>query len=185
MAVQTEEVDNQPPNSSTTPLSHNVLVEDEPEDNDNEDDDDDAEEDDDEEATSSSSTEPSDRLIRDKMTKLVNRMRSAPVALRVHDVIIKGNLKTKDSVIEAVILDDLKRASTLQEIFQAAAIADLKLRQLDIFDSVNFTLDAGPKELPGTTNVIIMVSETTSPLTGQIGMYTKPGVYLSYFNLIN
>ncbi|CAO2817021.1 unnamed protein product [Amaranthus hypochondriacus] len=175
MAVQTEEVDNPPPTSSTTPFSDNVVVDDEPEDNDNEDEDEDTEEADDEEAISSSSTEPSDRLIRDKMTKLVNRMRSEPVALRVHDVIIKGNLKTKDSVIEAEILDDLKRASTLQEIFQAAAIADLKLRQLDIFDSVKFTLDSGPEELPGTTNVIIMVSETTSPLTGQIGMYTKPG----------
>ncbi|KAL2903165.1 Sorting and assembly machinery component 50-like protein, partial [Bienertia sinuspersici] len=72
-------------------------------------------------------------------------------------------------------MDDIKQASTLQEIFQAAARANVKLRQLDIFDSVNLTIDSGPSELPGTANVVVKVSETKSPLTGEIGLFTKPG----------
>ncbi|CAO2825708.1 unnamed protein product [Amaranthus hypochondriacus] len=178
MAVETEDLDNQPPISQATHIN-NGDIDEEPEENDEEEEeeDDDAidEDDDEEEGSSLSKMKPNDALIKDKMTKLVNRVRSEPIALRVHDVVIKGNLKTKDSVIEAEILDELKQASTLQEIFQAAAIANLKLRQLDIFDSVNFTIDSGPKELPGTANVIVEVLETTRPVTGEIGVYTKPG----------
>lgn len=179
MAVETEDLDNQPPTPPAT-FTNNGDIDEEPEENDEEEDeeDDDAidEDDDEEKESSSSKIKPNDALIKDKMMKLVNRVRSEPIALRVHDVVIKGNLKTKDSVIEAEILDELKRASTLQEIFQAAAIANLKLRQLDIFDSVNFTIDSGPKELPGTANVIVEVLEATRPVTGEIGVYTKPGV---------
>ncbi|CAO2826095.1 unnamed protein product [Amaranthus hypochondriacus] len=131
MAVETEDLDNQPPISQATHIN-NGDIDEEPEENDEEEEeeDDDAidEDDDEEEGSSLSKMKPNDTLIKDKMTKLVNRVRSEPIALRVHDVVIKGNLKTKDSVIEADILDELKQASTLQEIFQAAAIANLKLR---------------------------------------------------------
>jgi len=111
-----------------------------------------------------------------KMMKLMNRLKSEPVTLRVHDVIIKGNTKTKDSVIEAEIVDELKKANTLQEIFQAAAIANARLRQLEIFDSISLMVDAGPPELPGTANVVVEVSETKRPLAGEIALFTKQGV---------
>ena len=91
-------------------------------------------------------------------------------------MIIKGNTKTRDSIIEAVIGDELQRASTMQEILQAAGIATARLRELGIFDSVSFLIDAGPKELPGTANVFVEVSETKSPFVGEIRTCTKPGV---------
>ncbi|CAN8259777.1 unnamed protein product [Cochlearia groenlandica] len=110
---------------------------------------------------------------RTKAESLFRRMREAPVSMRVHDVILKGNDKTKDHIIEAE-LDALREATTLQELLEASRVANSNLRALDIFDSVNITLDSGPPELPGTTNVVIQVVESKSPLTGQIGAYTKP-----------
>ena len=110
-----------------------------------------------------------------KTESLFRRMRSAPVPVRVHDVIVKGNTKTKDHIIEAEV-DGVREASTLQELLEASRVANSNLRALDVFDSVNVTLDSGPPELPGTTNVIIEVVESKSPLTGQIGAYTRAEV---------
>ncbi|ESQ48927.1 hypothetical protein EUTSA_v10020523mg [Eutrema salsugineum] len=110
-----------------------------------------------------------------KVESLFHRMREAPVPVRVHDVIVKGNEKTKDYIIEAEV-DAVREATTLQEILEASAIANSNLRALDIFDSVKITLDSGPPELPGTTNLVIQVVESKSPLTGQIGAYTRAGV---------
>lgn len=107
-----------------------------------------------------------------KMDNLFRRMQSEKVSLRVHDVLIKGNAKTKDSLIEAE-LEQLKRAATMQELLEAAGIATAKLQQLEIFDSVRITLDSGPLELPGTANVIVEVVETNSPLSGECGTYMK------------
>ncbi|KAL8170876.1 LOW QUALITY PROTEIN: hypothetical protein V2J09_022680 [Rumex salicifolius] len=72
---------------------------------------------------------------------------------RVHDVVIQGNTKTKDSVIEAEI-GSLRDATTLQELFQAATCVRSRLHSLQIFDP-------GPPELPGTANVVVHVSELT------------------------
>lgn len=179
MAVITKEPSHPPPTTESNPISTNGDAGDEPEaeENDNDEEEDVDEADEEEEEFESPATEASNiGITKEKMTKFANRLSSEPIALRVHDVIIKGNIKTKDSVIEAEILNDLKRASTLQEIVQATAIANAKLRQLDIFDSVNFTIDSGPKELPGTANLVIEVTETKNPLTGEIGLFTKPGV---------
>ena len=110
-----------------------------------------------------------------KTESLFRRMRSAPVPVRVHDVIVKGNTKTKDHIIEAEV-DAVREASTLQELLEASRVANSNLRALDVFDSVNVTLDSGPPELPGTTNVIIEVVESKSPLTGQVGAYTRAEV---------
>ncbi|CAN7036785.1 unnamed protein product [Brassica oleracea var. botrytis] len=79
--------------------------------------------------------EPRDNLFR--------LMGVAPVPVRVHDVIVKGNEKTKDHVIEAEV-DGVRQATTLQELLEAANVANFNLRALDIFDSVKITLDAGP-----------------------------------------
>ncbi|KAJ0044772.1 hypothetical protein Pint_06558 [Pistacia integerrima] len=109
---------------------------------------------------------------REKMAKLLSRMKSDAVPLRVHDVIVKGNTKTKEYLIEEE-LEAIKNATSMQEIIQAASVVNYKLQELECFDSVNITLDAGPPELPGTANVIIEVVETKSPLSGQIGTFTK------------
>ncbi|KAJ7959620.1 Sorting and assembly machinery component 50-like protein [Quillaja saponaria] len=106
------------------------------------------------------------------LENLLRRMSSERVPLRVHDVLIKGNTKTKDSLIEAE-LEGVKNAKTMQELLQAASIANAKLQRLEIFDSVNITLDSGPTELPGTANVIVEVAEAKSPLTGEVGMFRK------------
>lgn len=113
------------------------------------------------------------RSDRVKMESLFRRLSSERVPLRVHDVIIKGNTKTKESLIEAEV-EALKNATTVQELLKAASIANARLQQLDIFDSVNITLDSGPPELPGTTNVVVEVVESENPLTGSVGVFSKP-----------
>lgn len=122
------------------------------------------------------------RLIaqRSKLENLIERMRKENVKLRVHDILIKGNTKTKDSLIEAEV-EAIKNASTMQELLEAAGVANAKLQRLEIFDSVKITLDSGPPELPGTANVVIEVAETNNPLSGECGAYTKPAVGFLFF----
>ncbi|OUZ99146.1 Bacterial surface antigen (D15) [Macleaya cordata] len=62
----------------------------------------------------------------------------------------------------------------MQELLQAAAIVNARLQRFEIFDSVSFTLDSGPPELPGTTNVVVEVVETKNTLTGDVGIFSKP-----------
>jgi outer membrane protein insertion porin family len=113
---------------------------------------------------------------RERLKSIFRRLNTDPVYIRVHDVVIKGNSKTKDAVIEAEISDLFKKPSTMQELVAAASIANARLKQLDVFDSVSITLDAGPAELPGTTNVVIEVAEAGNPLTGNVGVFSKPEV---------
>lgn len=117
------------------------------------------------------------------MEGFLRRMSSERVPLRVHDVIIKGNNKTKESLIEAEV-QALKTATSVQELLQAATIANARLQKLDIFDSVNVTLDSGPPDLPGTSNVIVEVVESKNPITGDIGIFTKPEVHSVCFHLV-
>ena len=70
-----------------------------------------------------------------------------------------------------------ERGKHVAGLLEASRVANSNLRALDIFDSVNITLDSGPPELPGTTNVVIEVVESKNPLTGQIGAYTKAEVF--------
>ncbi|XP_051205677.1 uncharacterized protein [Lolium perenne] len=111
---------------------------------------------------------------REKVQSVLRRLSSDPVAIRVHDVIIRGNAKTKEQLIEAEAADILRAATTVQDLLEAAGQASARLRGLDVFDAVNITLDAGPPELPGTTNVVIEVVEAASPVTGNAGVYSKP-----------
>lgn len=92
--------------------------------------------------------EASMNLIKTMTEKLVNET----VQVRVHDIVIIGNSKTKGSVIEAY-LTDLRDVSTMQDLLQKSAHANSRLRALGIFDSCVITLDAGPEELPGTVMV--------------------------------
>lgn len=157
----------------------NVTVDDEPEPDEVDDDEDDEGEDEDDQEPSLPrnplSEEARLRAEKYKLENLVHRMSTERVDLRVHDVLIKGNTKTKEHLIEAE-LEGIKKATTMQELLEAAGIANAKLQRLEIFDSVRITLDSGPPELPGTANVIVEVVETKSPISGEIGAYTKPAV---------
>ncbi|XP_077214121.1 uncharacterized protein LOC143848965 [Tasmannia lanceolata] len=110
---------------------------------------------------------------RNKLDNLFRRLTKERVILRVHDIIIKGNNKTKDWLIESE-LEALKKATTMQELLQASAMANDRLQRLEIFDSVSITLDAGPPELPGTANVVVQVVEARNPLSGDVGIFSKP-----------
>lgn len=140
-------------------------------------DDDDALDEDDEEDFGDGEEGP---VVRDDMDDLFRRISTNSVPLRVHDVSIKGNTKTKESLIEYEI-EALKNATTVQELLQAAAVANARLRRLGIFDSVNITLDAGPPELPGTANVVVEVVETKNPVSGDFGVFSKPEVRFNGF----
>lgn len=110
-----------------------------------------------------------------KINLLARRMSTEEVPIRVHDVLIKGNTKTKDWVIEAE-LQGIQNATTMQELLKATEIALSKLQRLGIFDSSTIMLEAGPPELGDTANVIVQVSETNSIISGECGAYTKPSV---------
>ncbi|GMP23468.1 hypothetical protein CsSME_00001058 [Camellia sinensis var. sinensis] len=144
-----------------------------PSNGDDEDEDEDEDDDDFEDEEEEEETESRTRFERAKMENLFQRISTERVPLRVHDLVIKGNTKTKDSLIEAEV-ECIKKATTVQELLQAASIANSRLHSLDIFDSVNITLDSGPPELPGTANVIVEVVESKNPLTGDIGIFSKP-----------
>ncbi|CAO2177693.1 unnamed protein product [Urochloa humidicola] len=111
---------------------------------------------------------------REKIDAVFRRLRDAPVGIRVHDVIIQGNTKTRDALIEAEAVDLIRSAATVQDLVRAASIANARLRNLEVFDSVHITLDAGPPELPGTTNVLIEVVEAANPIDASIGCFSKP-----------
>lgn len=115
------------------------------------------------------------RIQRDRanMNSLFQRLTTERVPARVHDIIIKGNKKTKDSLIAAEVEPLFRGANSFQELLRAAAIARVHLHGLGIFDSVVITLDAGPPELPGTANVVIDVSEGRL-LSGDFGVFSKP-----------
>lgn len=144
--------------------------EDEEESSNEEDDFDDEDEDEEEEVPESRM-----RTEKAKMESIFHRISTETVPLRVHDVLIKGNKKTKESLIQTEI-ETLKTATSVQELLHAATIVNSRLQKLDIFDSVNITLDSGPPDLPGTSNVIVQVVESRNPLTGDIGIFTKPEV---------
>lgn len=121
---------------------------------------------------------------RRKMQNLLGLMSAGPVSIRVHDVVIEGNVKTKSSLIEAEMWEVFGSVSSMQELVQAAAMANARLRQLDVFETVSITLDAGPTELPDTANVFVKVEESV-PVSGEFGVYSKPGVMFEFCFFLN
>ncbi|KAI4983731.1 hypothetical protein ZWY2020_025597 [Hordeum vulgare] len=111
---------------------------------------------------------------------MFRRHSSDPVGIRVHEVIIRGNAKTREELIEAEVADLIRSTTTVQDLLSAAAEASARLRGLDVFEVVNITLDAGPPELPGTTNVVIEVVEPSLPISGNAGVYSKPEAFTAY-----
>ncbi|XP_027337974.1 sorting and assembly machinery component 50 homolog B-like [Abrus precatorius] len=118
---------------------------------------------------------PLSRLLeqRSKVETVFRRLSSELVPIRVHDVLIHGNTKTKDWVIQAE-LKVVENATTMQELISASEIALARLQSLEIFDSSKLTLKAGPPELPHTANVIVNVVETAKKISGEFSVYTKP-----------
>ena len=107
---------------------------------------------------------------------LVERIMTEEVELRMHDYVILGNTKTKDSVIDGQ-LDRIKQAKTLQELLVTGNDAIRTLKELQIFDSVLITLQPGPINRPGTVNVAVEIVETEGDMiSGKFGFYTKPPV---------
>ncbi|KAM0878192.1 hypothetical protein ACQ4PT_035039 [Festuca glaucescens] len=102
------------------------------------------------------------------------RLYGEPVGIRVHDIIIEGNFKTRDALIEAEVADLLRSAGTVQDLVRASSLANALLRRLDVFESVSITLDAGPPELPGTANVLIEVVEAGIFSGFYFGYYSRP-----------
>ncbi|CAA7034407.1 unnamed protein product [Microthlaspi erraticum] len=172
MANPTENLDLNPPTRAPEYEEEEVEELNGDEEEEEEEEEEDEGEDDDDTVSKSQTRERRSSVDRSNAESLFRRMRAAPVPMRVHDVILKGNEKTKDHIIEAEVRA-VREASTLQELLQASSVANSNLRALDIFDSVNITLDSGPPELPGTTNVVIEVVESKNPLTGQIGAFTR------------
>jgi outer membrane protein insertion porin family len=113
---------------------------------------------------------------REKVDTVFQRLSDTPIGIRVHDVIIQGNTKTRDALIEAEAVDLIRSAATVQDLVRAASIANARLRHLEVFDSVRITLDAGPPELPGTTNVLIEVVEAANPINASVGLLSRPEV---------
>jgi len=120
------------------------------------------------------------RNQRFKVETFSRRLASEQVPIRVHDVFITGNTKTKDWIIEAE-LDGIEKATTMQELMYASQIAAARLQRLEIFDSCRVKLEAGPEELPNTANVVVDVVETESKLTGGFGVYVKPSVTFLFY----
>ncbi|KAJ0987633.1 hypothetical protein J5N97_005989 [Dioscorea zingiberensis] len=159
--------------SSDQDPSHEKPPEDDDGDEDEYEDDDDEEEDEEEE--DDEEEEKSLPAIEQARVKaFFSRLyKGSPVRVHVYDIVIKGNTITKDDLIEAEVADAFRSASTMQELLRASMVANQRLRQLGIFDSVSITLDEGPHELPGTANVIIEVVEAKNPFTGDIGVFSR------------
>ncbi|KAJ4830444.1 hypothetical protein Tsubulata_029849 [Turnera subulata] len=92
--------------------------------------------------------------------------------LRVHDVIINGNTKTKEAVIEAQTAS-LKDVTSFQELVEAVQRVKFGLEALGIFDAVSVSYGGGPPELPGTANVVVEVVETKTTFNAYCGAFTK------------
>lgn len=146
------------------------------------DDDDDDEEyfdDDDEEDDEDDETLPDESETQFSVSKtetLFRQIYSSNAPLRVNKIVINGNCKTKESLIKSEF-NALETATSLQELFKAASVAKDRMRQLELFDSVNITFDSGPSELSGTTNVIVDVVEDPKRLSCDFCNFSEPEVF--------
>ena len=111
-----------------------------------------------------------DELPRPVYADLSHDVRTRP--LRVHDIIIVGSTRTQKHVIERK-LRSARAATSLDELHAALDEAQIELRALGIFDTVEIVADAGPKELPDTTNIIVTVLEPTNALSTKIAAYRQ------------
>lgn len=114
-----------------------------------------------------------DRPTPDEFERMFKKFAKEPIRVRVHDIKIKGNDRTKDSVIESQ-LEGVKNVQTTRELLQEVARANARLESMGIFEKCIITLDVGPVELPGTVNVTVDVKEEQKPYSGDLGVFSKP-----------
>lgn len=81
----------------------------------------------------------------------LQQIRSVPC--RIHDIIIEGAKRTKPHIIERE-LEEARSAGNFEELAERLVAANDRLRELDIFQQCVVNCEAGPSELPGTTNVV-------------------------------
>lgn len=155
---------------------------DDDEDDDIEEDDEDEDEEDEDENDDVLFEPATPRSVKLKMDTLVRRMLNGPVPIHVHNVIIKGNTKTKGYIIETQASEALKKATTMQDLLRASDAVNSRLKSLGLFDSVAITLDSGPPEIPRSVNVIVKVEEARNRVSGEIGAYTNAEVHLLSFS---
>ncbi|KAE9587727.1 putative bacterial surface antigen (D15), POTRA domain, BamA/TamA [Lupinus albus] len=108
-----------------------------------------------------------------KLETLTQRLSSELVPIRVHDVLINGNTKTKDWIIEAEF-SEIHNATTVQDLLRALEIALSRLQSLEVFESSKIRLEPGPPEFPNTVDIIVDVVEAVNKVSGQFGVFTKP-----------
>ena len=105
---------------------------------------------------------------KEKVKAVFRRLHAEPVGIRVHDVIIRGNFKTRGSLIEEEVGDLLRSAGTVQGLVRASSHANALLRRLAVFESVSITLDTAPPGVPaaargGAVVVLVAVRRRCSP----------------------
>ena len=73
-------------------------------------------------------------------------------------------------------MEDLKHASTFHKIIEDACIAEARLKDLGIFEHVKLAIASGPRELPGTVNVVYSGLEPEKLREVNVSVSTKLGV---------
>ncbi|KAL8119789.1 hypothetical protein AgCh_017051 [Apium graveolens] len=140
---------------------------------DDEDDDEEEYYDDDEEDDDDDETLPDESFTQSRTETLFRKIYSSNAPLRVNKIVINGNCKTNESLIK-LEFKALETATSLQELYKAASVAKDRMRQLELFDSVNITFDSGPAELSGTTDVIVDVVEDPKRLSCDFRRFSEP-----------
>ena len=106
---------------------------------------------------------------------------SQHLPLRVHDIVITGNTRTKDYLIERH-LQPLRAVQTVGKLVTAVEEARDGLERLGLFATVQLEADSGPVELPGTANIKIVVEELKDGRSGSFGTYQQVSILLAIYN---
>jgi hypothetical protein len=96
-----------------------------------------------------------------------------PIPIRVRDVKIEGNYKTRASVIESQ-LDRLRDMETSQDLLREASYAVTRLERMGIFEECTLSLENGP--VHGSVDVVVSVEERRNPCSFTVGSFIKPEV---------
>lgn len=112
-----------------------------------------------------------DAVSPDEFELMFRRFAQEPIPVRVCDVKVEGNSKTRVSVIEAH-LERLKNAGTTRELLREAAHAVTRIESMGLFEKCIIFLEAGP--VHGSVNVVVKVQEGTRPCSLGLAIFSKP-----------
>ena len=93
-----------------------------------------------------------------------------PIPVKVHDLKIEGNYKTRAFVIESQF-DRLRDVATSQDLLREASYAVTRLERMGIFEECTLSLENGP--VRGSVNVVVSVEERSNPCTFDLGSFIK------------